>query len=865
MVRTAFRVVLSSSLLLLLSLVVCAQSQPPRHPPNPKVLGPAKWDPSPQEVSAAYWTLEPGWSTQLEMRNNLRHHDLTITPVLRTGMGEELSLASVTIPSQHIVTLDLRDAGAVDARILDHTGSFGSVSFRFSGLDAANLFAATIVRRDGHPINFHFDADDAGTPVYRSSGIEGIWWLPAHTSTDYLILSNPSRKTVAGSLALSEMSRSDRPIPLSIGPGETKRFNLREVLGRSARGSIGGLSLVLPNNESLSATQIVFDEVTGLTAIMKLFDRDPDDKSRNHVLLAPMMALSQPDPGLGFPDGTTLSPHVFLRNAGMVPEGVSVAVNWRTESKSGNFALPPLNLSSGDVKLINLSDYESAGEIPPEANWGTVKIDYTGNEADLVAVALSYDKDNRYGLQTPFSEALSRLWAGGMWHVDGTHNTLIATGNGGSESTTAEVTLFYNGGKDQYRMQKLLSPGQQLWLDVGHLVHDQVPDAEGRTLPPDTMSGSYELRDVDHATVGQLYEGKLVIDKTYGHAAYGCGTCCGFTIPSLTPTPFTGVPGINNDDVMQTTEQCGGDVDDITDDAYGWQSSNTAVATLPTRTLHTVAPGSATGSASVQLLATHPAPRCPSPIYTGQQQNTVTVGIGVTCSNLDLSLGSTAPGSTVTGTCTATGTPTGGSFVWTAAGGTINLTPSQNGSSATYTSTSASSKVGDTTITVKYTYQSQQPVSATSSAITVHKPTTLVAGVVAPNGTAACTLPCLTKPGNGTCSVTAGTSCTYNANQFQREYKVYDQFNNFFQSVGINFATVTENITLTSNNCGGSGVSTGSSPYTDFFDDYGKCDSCCESGGPGCTTVAAQSLYVNGFSVRNTTITETCTAVTVNP
>jgi hypothetical protein len=36
-------------------------------------------------------------------------------------------------------------------------------------------------------------------------------------------------------------------------------------------------------------------------------------------------------------------------------------------------------------------------------------------------------------------------------------------------------------------MEKMLSPSQQLWLDLGRLVHDQVPDSDGHTLPPDTM------------------------------------------------------------------------------------------------------------------------------------------------------------------------------------------------------------------------------------------------------------------------------------------------------------------------------------------------------------------------------------------
>ena len=438
--------------------------------------------------------------------------------------------------------------------------------------------------------------------------------MPAQSSTDCLILSNPSQKAVTGSLALSSASASRR-IPLDIGPGQTKRIDLRQALGSSSIGAMGGLTLTLPGHESLSATQIIFDEVTGLAATMKLFNRDPDDQAKNHALLAPMMALSQPDPGLGFPSGTTLIPRIFLRNAAVGSTRVSITIDWRSAGKSGELVPSPLDLPPGEVKVINLADYQKSGQMPVDAAWATVKLGYTGRGADLVPVAVSYDNDNRYGLQTPFSEGIAHMWAGGMWHVDPTHNTFITTGNGGSESTTAEATLFYNGGKGRYRIEKMLPPGQQLWLDVGRLIRDQVPDSDGHTLPPDTMTGSYELRDLDHATVGLLYEGKLVIDKTYGHAAYGCGSCCGYTTPELVPDPYTGPPGLDYTEVMQCIEQCSGDTVDVAESASGWQSSNTAVATLPNITLHTVAVGNATGSATIQLEATHPAPICPTRDY----------------------------------------------------------------------------------------------------------------------------------------------------------------------------------------------------------------------------------------------------------
>jgi hypothetical protein len=133
------------------------------------------------------------------------------------------------------------------------------------------------------------------------------------------------------------------------------------------------------------------------------------------------------------------------------------------------------------------------------------------------------------------------------------------------------------------------------------------------------MSGSYELRDLDHATVGFLYEGKLIIDKTYGHATYGCANCCGYTLATLVPDPFAGPPGISNEDVLEATEQCGGEVVDVTGSGFNWISSDPSVATLPNRTLHTIAVGSATGNAEVTLRWTHPASLCPTITSAPQQ------------------------------------------------------------------------------------------------------------------------------------------------------------------------------------------------------------------------------------------------------
>ncbi len=77
-------------------------------------------------------------------------------------------------------------------------------------------------------------------------------------------------------------------------------------------------------------------------------------------------------------------------------------------------------------------------------------------------IATSFDASGRYGLHTPFSEGISHLWKGSMWHVDGSHNSLITAGNGGTGPTHAAVTLFYNQGESSYTIEQQLEPGEQV-------------------------------------------------------------------------------------------------------------------------------------------------------------------------------------------------------------------------------------------------------------------------------------------------------------------------------------------------------------------------------------------------------------------
>ena len=43
----------------------------------------------PQELFASYWTSEPGWDTEFQLKNNLSSGSLAVTPVLRQPRAGE--------------------------------------------------------------------------------------------------------------------------------------------------------------------------------------------------------------------------------------------------------------------------------------------------------------------------------------------------------------------------------------------------------------------------------------------------------------------------------------------------------------------------------------------------------------------------------------------------------------------------------------------------------------------------------------------------------------------------------------------------------------------------------------------------------
>ena len=167
----------------------------------------------------------------------------------------------------------------------------------------------------------------------------------------------------------------------------------------------------------------------------------------------------------------------------------------------------------------------------------------------------------------------------------------VTIGNGGNKPAKAELTILYNQGSEQYQVEQMLAPDEQMLVDLGKLIRNQVPDKNGHVLPPELTSGAYRLRDLEHNPLGALYEGKVIVDKTYGHAAYGCGVCCGPDAPTMAFDPLAVSIDDYADQYVQALNSCGGGVQDFTDDFSTWWTGDTAIATANKNSIHGVAAG----------------------------------------------------------------------------------------------------------------------------------------------------------------------------------------------------------------------------------------------------------------------------------
>ncbi|MGA7752520.1 MAG: hypothetical protein WCB05_06810, partial [Candidatus Sulfotelmatobacter sp.] len=466
----------------------------------------------PQESYAPYWTSEPGWTTELQLKNNLLKEALTVTPILRLASGREIALDSTTIAPNTSVSVWVNDELLEHAPdLLSQPGSYGSVVFRHTSPSVGNLYANVLLSIHGEPISFPIFARSAwassnGLPGRSPSSLEGIWWLPRANLNDVLVISNSSDVKIGGTLILSDASGRQWSRDTILGPRQTQRFSTSDLISKAGlSGSYGGISFVPESpSDAIDAVHFLYDEVSKFSTALDLSARDPkatlqeragrDAKHWN--MHAAMLALQNPDAALGLPRGIELQPTIFVRNTTSKNITGDLALTWRGDSGKGQIKLPQLQLAPFATQQLQISAMQSLLQIPNNAHWAMVTLTTDALPDDLVAFATSIDASGRYNLSTRFAGAMGGHFTGGEWRADAHHNQIATITNVGTKPTEALLTLHYANGQRKYELQQTIQPGDQMWVNLAKLIRNRTADRSGNTLPVDLTNVTYELRDL---------------------------------------------------------------------------------------------------------------------------------------------------------------------------------------------------------------------------------------------------------------------------------------------------------------------------------------------------------------------------------
>jgi hypothetical protein len=283
--------------------------------------------------------------------------------------------------------------------------------------------------------------------------------------------------------------------------------------------------------------------------------------------------------------------------------------------------------------------------------------------------------------------------------------------NTGMKATNALLTLHYDNGEKSYEMRQSIQPGDQMWVNVGNLIRNHVPDSKGTVLPAGASSGTYDLRDLSPG-LGSLMQGNLALDGTFGFNAEPLyANCCGTANPVWDPSIllFEGIES-SFDSEINGTDQCNGDLENISPNFSDWWSDDTSIATVTSKQVTPVAAGTTTGSASGDIF-----------VGAGSYCAFVPAQVNVSITVRPIVTISYNPGYVYIGQdptvvqanlMGGSGTPSGGTFKWSSTANGVSFDNSA-AQLVHITATTWTGGTNDTPITLNYTYNGVAATPAT--------------------------------------------------------------------------------------------------------------------------------------------------------
>ena len=391
-------------------------------------------------LSLPYYSAKDGWDSILTLSNS--PSAITVSVTLYALDGSALPLSDFPLgPNQSI-------APRLSALILQAGGGDqfkeGSIELRYRGAPMG-LGVQLTVANSGRGLSF-----DMEPPMgLRSSRLEGLWWSPDTQTSGRVMLSNTTHQSLSVQVNVEWRGLVVPAPPLSLARRQTMVLPIRRLLDDLTLDSIGigrgGLSIThngLPG--ALIAHGVILNPERRFASNLRFIDPAAQPTG---VLEATGLPLGRPAPGSALPSTSFFVPVLALKNASSVAQTATVNVQYRVNGRPQTQALPPLNLTPHEVRLVDFWAWlESIQNAPIES--AGLQVTSSGRPGTLVAALTSIESSDTMVVDVPLVVGNPDVRLGGKhpFRLDGNLQAVTYLKNISTRPTKALAFIVYEGG-----------------------------------------------------------------------------------------------------------------------------------------------------------------------------------------------------------------------------------------------------------------------------------------------------------------------------------------------------------------------------------------------------------------------------------
>jgi len=613
----------------------------PHQPIPPRVNTPTKWltPAMKRSMIGGLWMTDANWKSAIYLRNGVETDPVTVTPILHLSNGVKYTLPDVTLQPAGNAIIDinqgLQQLGIASFATLSgyaeiqYTWPWDPFCVTIRNVDTAHSLIFTYGLQPTMPVPLNIV-----NPVVKTSThtIEGMWWKQEANVTGFVALANTSSQPIQAAVSLTD-NQANLIVQhsVTISPQGMKLVNLPELI--SASGSQGGVQITSSaTTDNMIVNGGLEDQAVGYSANLPFARGSVTPSVSTATTIAELgLMAGAADPMMLFPAGTTFTPYSVLRNVSDAPISVTPTLWWMAGAVPHSAQLAPVSLLPHQTQTLDVMSFLSqAGLASANAYNGSFNLVFDANikPGDLLLASGSVDQTNTYvfdvvarGVAESGSKSLQ------YWSIGNGDDTMVTLWNPADEAQDFVLTLFFalpDGSPGHYLWPVHLEPRATRGFNISEIVQNQIPDAEGNTIPAGVHEGGMKIA----GSVAENQHILIAVDSgTYNvkkaTCLNNCQVCDGYASVAVIPSSFSIAVNGTQQLTFRGTWGNGGAPYDLTGNAT-WTSDHISVATVSTGLVRGVSPGSATITARVDNAPVQASNPPGSVICTGPQGCPVT-------------------------------------------------------------------------------------------------------------------------------------------------------------------------------------------------------------------------------------------------